>query len=152
MVLDLNRAFFHFDRKRHVITSDSSEKIRYLAITDGIVAGQGEGPLSPTPCSCGILMASANPLAMDAVAAAMMGFDIDKIKKITEGFRIKSLPLAAFHMHEVEILGNLGAKSIDDIYKNREYIKFIPTYGFRGHIEMNEENRSQENRFHNTMT
>ena len=147
MVLDLNRAFFYFDRKVRAVTSSPTGKVRYLAILDGVIAGQGEGPLLPTPCSCGILMASANPLAMDAVAAAMMGFDIDKIKKITEGYRIKSLPLAAFHMHEVEILGNLRVKSIDDIYKSREYVKFIPTYGFRGCIEMNEENRSLDNQY-----
>ena len=138
MVLDLNRAFFYFDRKRHAITSDSSEKVKYMAILDGIVAGQGEGPLSPTPCPYGILMASANPLAMDTVAAAMMGFDIDKIKKITEGFQIKSLPLSGFPINEIKIIGNLGVKSIEEIYKNKIYSNFQPSYGFRGHIEINE--------------
>ena len=135
MVLDLNRAFFYFDRKHHAINSDSSENIRYLAILDGIIAGQGEGPLSPNPCPYGILMASANPLAMDAVSAAMMGFDIKKIKTIIEGFQIESLPLAKFSINEIEIIGNLRVKSIEEVYKNKIYSNFQPSYGYRGHIE-----------------
>jgi len=147
MVLDLNRAFFYFDRNQRAVTSSPTGKVRYLAILDGIVAGQGEGPLSPTPCSCGILIGSVNPLAMDAVAAAIMGFNTDKIKKIAEGFRIKSLPLASFQMNEIDIRGNLQAKSIDDIYRLQEYHNFIPSFGFRGHIEINENNLPLESQY-----
>ena len=99
------------------------------------------------PCSYGILMGSVNPLAMDAVAAAMMGFDIDKIKKITEGFRIKSLPLASYQMNEIDILRNLQAKSIDNIYRLQEYHNFIPSFGFRGHIEINKNNLPLESQY-----
>ena len=90
---------------------------------------------------------SVNPLAMDPVAAAMMGFNIDKIKKITEGFRIKSLPLASFQMNEIDILGNLQAKSIDNIYRLQEYHNFIPSFGFRGHIEINKNNLPLESQY-----
>ena len=42
---------------------------------DGIIAGQGNGPEAPDPIHTGVLIAGANPLAVDAAAAKMMGFD-----------------------------------------------------------------------------
>ena len=47
---------------------------------------------------------------MDAVSAAMMGIDINKIKIIIEGFQIKSLPLSEFPINEIKIIGNLEGK------------------------------------------
>jgi hypothetical protein len=48
---------------------------RYLCVTDGIVAGEGDGPLKPSPRTEGVILAAEDPLAMDLVAAAYMGLD-----------------------------------------------------------------------------
>ncbi len=46
-----------------------------LAVMDGTVCGDGAGPRTMTPHSKNLLLASADSVAIDAVAAKLMGFD-----------------------------------------------------------------------------
>lgn len=46
-----------------------------LAVMDGTVCGDGAGPRTMTPHSKNILLASADSVAIDAIAAKIMGFD-----------------------------------------------------------------------------
>ncbi len=50
-----------------------------LAVMDGTVAGDGAGPRTMTPHSKNLILASADSVAIDAVAAKLMGFDPMKI-------------------------------------------------------------------------
>lgn len=134
-VLDINRAFFYFNRKTKLIDRQISSEVKYLAILDGVIGGQKESPLEPTPIQSGVMMAAFNPLAMDAVATAMMGFDIKKIKQICEGFSLKSLPLANFSWESVKICGNPTLACVRDIYTQNAYISFEPSQGFKGFVE-----------------
>ncbi len=72
---------------------------------------------------------------MDAVATAMMGFDVNKIKLISNGFLINELPLANFGVEDISIEGNIGVNTIKDIYKTKSYFNFEPSVGYKGHIE-----------------
>jgi len=47
---------------------------RHIAIYDGLVAGEGEGPLRPTPVEAGALVFADDVLAGDRFVAAAMGF------------------------------------------------------------------------------
>ncbi|MEW6735069.1 MAG: DUF362 domain-containing protein [Acidobacteriota bacterium] len=134
-VIDINRAFFYFDRKNQRLTDQLSPDVKYLAILDGLVGGQKEGPLSPTPITSAVMLAAFNPLALDSVAAALMGFDIIKIKQIWEAFSLTTLPLANFPVTEIEILSDLPQRSISDIYQEKAYIPFQPSQGFLGQVE-----------------
>jgi len=60
MVLDLNRALFEFggDGKPR------SKPLRYLSIVDGIIAGEGNGPMEADAKPCGVLIAGHNPVAL----------------------------------------------------------------------------------------
>ena len=46
------------------------------------IQGDKESPLSPAPKKSGFISAGANPLALDSVMAALIGFDISKITQI----------------------------------------------------------------------
>jgi hypothetical protein len=81
------------------------------------------------------MMAALNPLAMDAVATAMMGFDIDKLPQINQGFGMKSLPLANFPLADIKVLGNVNVGSIEEIYQQAAYTPFESSRGFIGHVE-----------------
>jgi hypothetical protein len=134
-VLDVNRAFLYYDRQQQRMGETPSKQIRYLAILDGLVGGHRESPLSPTPVNSGFLMAAQNPLALDTVAAALMGLDWRKLKQIHGGYRIASRPLVSYEAAEIEIAGNLGATRVDEIYQQKCYLPFEASYGFRGHVE-----------------
>jgi hypothetical protein len=134
-VLDINRAFFYFDRKKRSIGNQLYSDVKYFAILDGVIGGQKESPLEPTPISSGVMMAAFNPLAMDAVATALMGFDLKKIKQIYNGFSLKSLPLANFSWEKIEICSNSTISCVQDIYDQKAYTSFEPSRGFKGFVE-----------------
>jgi ferredoxin len=46
---------------------------------DGIVAMQGRGPTAGRPYPAGKILMSADPLALDAVAAAMLGLELEEL-------------------------------------------------------------------------
>lgn len=46
-----------------------------FVLTDGTTAGSGPGPRTMVPVTKSVLLASSDPVAIDAVAARMMGFD-----------------------------------------------------------------------------
>ena len=45
MVVDLNKCLFHFDGSGQ----PRKEPLRYLAVVDGIIGGEGNGPMAPDP-------------------------------------------------------------------------------------------------------
>lgn len=87
--LDLNRAILFADR--YGIMRQEPQR-RCLAIVDGIIAGEGEGPLGATPVNAGLLIAGRDPSLVDYVAARAIGFDPDRIVMIREALSGKLLP------------------------------------------------------------
>lgn len=75
-ILDVNRIFFYCDKAG---TMTDSVQRRYFAVVDGIVAGEGNGPIEPIPRELGILLVGFDPVALDWIAASLMGFDPYKI-------------------------------------------------------------------------
>jgi len=113
MTLDLNRALLEYDgagqRRR--------QPLRYLTIIDGIIAGEGNGPMEADAKPCGVLVAGVNPVAADFVATQLMGFDWRKVPAVREGFA-----LTEFRPEDVAF--ELG-----------EPFRFRPHFGWVGHIE-----------------
>ena len=77
MVLDLNKIL-------HYATPDGQMthrvQRRFFSVLDGVVAGEGEGPLVPDSKRCGLVLAGANPLATDLAALRMMGLDWSRLR------------------------------------------------------------------------
>jgi len=51
-----------------------------LAIVDGIVGMEGDGPIMGTPKQANVVLIGVNPVAVDATGARLMGFDPRKIE------------------------------------------------------------------------
>lgn len=134
MILDINRALFYYDSLKEKISDHLSGR-KCFTLVDGIISGEGEGPLMPDYKETGIVLAGFNPVAIDAVAAAMMGFDPEKIKHISQAFTKIDLPLVDFALEEIEIKSNIDVQTIADIFAKKKYNKFIPSRGFSGKIE-----------------
>jgi uncharacterized protein (DUF362 family) len=120
MTLDLNKALLHFDGTGH----PRQKPLRYLTIIDGIVAGEGNGPMEADAKPCGVLIAGTNPVAADFVATKLMGFDWQKVASIREAFRPSELPLIHGRPDAIEVVPELG-----------EVFHFRPHFGWVGHIE-----------------
>jgi uncharacterized protein (DUF362 family) len=73
-----------------------------FAVMDGTTAGNGPGPRTMKPITKNILLASADQVAIDAVAAKMMGFDPMNIEYIALAHREK---LGVGDVREIEIVG-----------------------------------------------
>lgn len=71
---------FHDLNMRKAIVDLTAALPSYLTIVDGLVAMEGLGPLEGTPVNLGIIMAGANPLAVDATVARIMEFDPEQVE------------------------------------------------------------------------
>jgi hypothetical protein len=69
MTLDLN----------HLLYFGNHAATRVVSIVDGIVAGEGEGPLRPAAKPAGLLIAGENPAYVDAVLGRVMGYNVARI-------------------------------------------------------------------------
>ena len=77
-----------------------------FAVMDGTFAGDGPGPRCMVPYTKNIILASADQVAIDAVAAKLMGFDPLKIKYIRLAH---DLGLGTGDPREIEIVGDQSA-------------------------------------------
>ncbi len=88
-VLDLNHILFYADRAGRL--KDVPQR-RYLAIVDGIIAGEGEGPLASTPRNAGLIVAGRDPVLVDAACVRAMGYAIDAIPMVHRALERPLLP------------------------------------------------------------
>jgi uncharacterized protein (DUF362 family) len=97
MVLDLNKCLFFFDGAGNRRT----RPLRYLAVVDGIIGGEGNGPMAPDAKPCGVIIAGTHPAAVDHVAADTMGFDPERLRVIRKCFEVEQLSFTEFDTSEI---------------------------------------------------
>lgn len=108
-VLDLN----------HIVYFSNEKPAHILNIVDGIIAGEGEGPLKPHPKNVGILVAGWNPLYVDMAVAKMMGYCIEKIPTIYHALNHRRSKFFIISPENFETIfieeGKPTKKKIDDL-------------------------------------
>ena len=83
MVMDLNKIAI-FGKKDGTLSNEPQRVI--YSLCDGIVGGQGNGPLDPQPLPLGVICFSNNSSMTDICMATMMGFDIQKISLLRTAY------------------------------------------------------------------
>jgi uncharacterized protein (DUF362 family) len=133
MVVDLNKCLFYFDGGGH----PRSKPMRYLAVVDGIVGGEGNGPMAPDPKPCGIIVAGANPLAVDSVCCALMGFDWSQLRLLSGAFQVREKPIANFNHADIAVHSNQETlcKPLSE-FTAADSFHFKPHFGWVGAIEL----------------
>ncbi|MBN1506432.1 MAG: DUF362 domain-containing protein [Sedimentisphaerales bacterium] len=133
MVIDLNRILMYADQNGGL----QNRPMRGMfCLVDGIVGGEGNGPLDATPKRAGVVVAGMNPAAVDLTCATLMGFDPDRLPLIRRAWQHAcSLPLAMFHRDQVtcrseDVRFDGLAGGIDGTT-----LRFEPHFGWRGHVE-----------------
>ena len=75
-----------------------------LFIVDAVVGMQGNGPVSPDLREIGLILASDNAVAMDAVIAAMMGCEPGQLRFLQKA---KQAGLGDYDLSTIEIIGEM---------------------------------------------
>ena len=131
--LDLNQIILYSTKNGFI---DDMVQRKYLSVIDGIIGGDGDGPLHPAPKRCGVLLAGTNPVFTDAAAATIMGFDYKKMPTL-----INALNSAIFNdkllttkdVYTKSNLGDINNQSLASVNLN---LKFLPSKGWKEYIEL----------------
>ncbi|HVV73322.1 MAG TPA: DUF362 domain-containing protein, partial [Verrucomicrobiae bacterium] len=107
-----------------------------LAVVDGIIGGEGNGPMAPDAKPCGAIIAGIHPLAVDCVAATLMGFDWRRLRLLANGFAMKQLNFVSFGPQDINVISNKPAWS-GNLDGMEGVIPFRPHFGWVGAIENN---------------
>jgi uncharacterized protein (DUF362 family)/NAD-dependent dihydropyrimidine dehydrogenase PreA subunit len=73
-------------------------------LVDAVVGMEGNGPASPDLREVGLILASDNAVALDAVIAAMMGCDPGRLRFLQKA---KELGLGDYDLNRIEVIGEL---------------------------------------------
>ena len=83
-----------------------------LYILDAIVSMEGNGPRGGAPRRTGILMISADPVALDATASRLVGLEPDQVPTNQAG---QESGLGVYRLEDIELLGdNLDELMVKD--------------------------------------
>jgi len=131
MVVDLAKIIYFADKEGQLQTQCPR---RLFSIVDGIIGGEKNGPLTPDPNYAGVLIGGENLLAVDIVAARLMGFDPLKIKQFT--MLDKEYDFGARRLDEIEIKSDWTEISQGLEGKSNRFLAFKPHPGWIGYIEI----------------
>jgi len=138
MCCDLNRCLYYSDRDG--LHLDAPAPVRtVLTIIDGVLAGEGEGPLAPTDVPLGAVLAGTDPVAVDLLAVRLMGFDERKLAKLREPMEDDGPRITAVRSVSDVRVGEVGRDSTEITDRGLEEIlwerAFVPHAGWNGHVE-----------------
>lgn len=125
-ILDLNQVVFFADAQGRIHPGQSQR--RYFTLVDGIVTGEGDGPIEPTPRQCGMLIAGDNPVSIDTCCAMAMGFDPTRIPAIHHGWS----DLYLGYDPDWRLMSNYWS---DKTALQNEGFSFVPASGWDGRIQ-----------------
>lgn len=137
MTLDLNRLLLY---GRPDGTLSETPVRRLYSLTDGIVAGEGEGPLAPCPIPLGLVTFAASSPFADLVGASLMRFDWRKIPTLRESFGAFRYPLTQLDPASCRVVLNGEEMSPEEAGQRYGRVFTAPT-GWRGHVEREESSR-----------
>jgi uncharacterized protein (DUF362 family) len=133
--LDLNKALA-FGEADGTMRPAGAEPRRHFALVDGLVAGQGRGPMNPDPMPLGLVAFGLNVPSVDAACTAIMGFVPARVPIIAHAFATRGWALAPHALDDVRVRSNEPAWSgpLGDVHA-RDGEGFVPHFGWKGHIE-----------------
>lgn len=107
---------------------------QHLVMVDGIVGGEGTGPLKPSPVHSGSILFADDPTVADYACATLMGFDPVKIPLIREAFALEEYPLTEQQFGQGHLMYN-GEKYLVAGLAALVQEPYQPSPGWQGHIE-----------------
>jgi len=136
MCLDLNKLVLYGGADGKLREPLPQNRKRHYVLVDGLIAGEGSGPLNPDPVPAGTLIFGSNPPSVDAACTWLMGFDPEKIPIVRQGFQVRQYPLVDHDWRDVELISNVDAwnQRLIDVPEDSTF-HFAPHFGWKGQIE-----------------
>lgn len=133
MVFDLNMIILFAHADGGPLRKETQRRV--VTFMDGVVAGEGNGPLQPLPVQVDALLASENPFLVDLAMSKLMGFDFKKVRLLSNFKRFPHTPFTAFEpmSFAVKLNGKSFSTGLDAIPILH---RFIPSPGWKGHCEL----------------
>jgi uncharacterized protein (DUF362 family) len=131
MVLDLNRILLYGDSSG--VMHETVQR-RIFSLTDGIVAGQRNGPLAPEPIALGAVTFAANSAHADAAHLALMRFDAQRVSLVREAFARFRYPIVCAGLEETRVSCDGAMFALDDV-ASRFGRDFQPPDGWVDRVE-----------------
>lgn len=106
---------------------------RHLAVIDGIVGGEAEGPVFPTGFAAGVLIFGSDPVWTDFAAARVMHFDPALIPLISVAASDMRYPATSIKGNHVSV----SVEGVESDFMALDRIverSFVPPKGWIGHI------------------
>jgi uncharacterized protein (DUF362 family) len=132
MTLDIARIIKYADKSGRL---QPDEVRRHLILTDGVIGGEGEGPLSPRPVQCGVISFSDNIAVGDNVNALAAGFDPKRIPLLDNAFNDSDYPLATVDQLGGQAIFNGKKLPITELAEELN-LHLAPSKGWSGKIEL----------------
>jgi uncharacterized protein (DUF362 family) len=131
MTLDLNRILLFADAR------GSLQRIparRYFSVIDGIIGGEGEGPLHPDAYAAGVIVAGFNPVAVDWTATRLMGFNPSAISLYKNALDQMRQLSGDFAVEKISVQSNIqGWENL--LVSDENIFNFRAAAGWQGRIE-----------------
>jgi uncharacterized protein (DUF362 family) len=133
-ILDLNYLLFFVNKEG---TEAKSRVRNYICISDGIIAGDGDGPLSPSPKLAGIIALSQNPILNDICISKIMGFDWERIPQLKNSTYLKEYFKFDGNFEKFNLIQNINSRQYEKVtFEELPDLKFDPSPGWLHHIEI----------------
>jgi uncharacterized protein (DUF362 family) len=133
MVLDLNRCLLYGQADGTLAASSNK---RYYTVVDGRVGMEGNGPMHGDAVNCGVVLGGSDPVAVDMVAARVMGFDWRKIPMIRQAFGLDAYPITRITPDEVMVESDVAEWNGRFVeVEELEFFTFRAHFGWAGAIE-----------------
>lgn len=147
MCLDLNKIVMYGQADGSLRADVPASRKRHYVLVDGIIAGQGGGPVNPDPVAAGLLLFGLHPASTDAAAACLMGFDPGSIPIVRQAFRCRHHALAAWDWPDVSLVSNRDDwnRPLAALPETASY-RFTPHHGWAGRIERRAADGAMERR------
>lgn len=129
MIYDLNLIIQCADANGRI--QDRPQR-RYFCLVDGMISGEGNGPLQPLPRETDWLVCGEDPFEIDAVLAWFMGFEPEKLPIISRRRRFAGPNWGQFEWHKLNI--RMDESIISPIESNVNF-QFVPPPGWREYVE-----------------
>lgn len=126
MAIDLLYILYYANENGQIMKHPSK---KMFSVIDGILGGEGDGPLLPDCRKSGVLIAGSNLGAIDLVASRLIGFDVNKIKMLKHV--LDHSELFKVDLSSIIIHSNLELSQLFNKENNDPYLDFKPPSGWK---------------------